>query len=545
MMVNRVSFSSDGKSLVSSDRDGTVRLWDVATGRAQPPWSAPSGQVLTGEYLPDGTVCGYVIRDGAVLELWDVEARRKCELPHGWQGVRFFSAAVSPDGKCLALGDSSGRLSLWDLDRLWEDNRARLLGSKDLLAAVNEVAFTPDSKHLIAVNSSGAARLLALDTFREVGSFSGHEGPLLAVAVSPDGRTAASGGFDSSVRLWDIPTRRLRTVIAADYPVWCFAFSPDGRVLASGRDDGGVWLHSLPFPPQEERLRGNRGPIASFRVSPDGRTVATFSLWSEGAPLLWDRRTGKPCGDGRPRPELVADWASVAYSPDSKTVAFPTKEGVVLWDVVTAQPRTAPLTGWCQTFSRDGRTVITGGEDGVIRLWEAETGAPRARFGGPQPGVTGLAQGPDGRTLATGHVDGQVCLWDQEAGRRQDVRPEPHRGAVTLLTFSADGLLLVTASRSDAMIHVWDVGQSEPRLSFPARSHGVRDLGLSPDGRTLAVASPVGVSLFHVATGQELFALERQPMTATSVNFSSDGEALLAGIADGGELIIWHAPRGP
>jgi WD40 repeat protein len=187
--------------------------------------------------------------------------------------------------------------------------------------------------------------------------------------------------------------------------------------------------------------------------------------------------------------------------------------------------------------------VVTGSRDGEIRLWDTVTGEPRGQFAERQVGVTCLAWGPDGRTVASGHADGQVWLWDSDTGQRRPERPPGHRSGVGFLAFSPDGHTLATAGSDDATIHLWDMVGQRLLASLPARSSNIRDLGFSPDGRTLGVATSQGISLLHVPTGQEMFTLGRHSTSGPSINFSSDGQALVTGVAEGGELIVWHAPR--
>jgi WD40 repeat protein len=452
---------------------------------------------------------------------------------------------LSGDGKILALGDNAKRVSIWDLEGIWDEHRQRFVDFLPLPHAARDLVFSPDGKLVVAGSDDGTLHLLALHPLREVATLTGHEAQVLAVAFSPDGRTLASASQDSMVRLWDVAARMPRAVIRPEAVVWCLAFSPDG-VLATGGVDHRVRLYTLPARPPVERLalRGPAERITSFRSAPDGQTLALAAKWPvPWLPQIWDRKTGQPRVPQLPCSEV---WdGSVIYSSDSKTVAAPTETGVVLWDVATGRQRAGPLAGDCQAFTPDSGTLATGTRAGEILLWDPATGKLRRRFVERQSGVTCLAYSPDGKTLVSGHADGKVWLWDCQTGARHDQRLPIHRAEVRFLAFSSDRHTLVTASAKDDVIHVWDVAAGQPRPSFTARSHHVVDLGLTPDGKTLAIAGLTRVTLFHVATGQELFSLERHSTSPPSVNFAPDGQTLVTGFGVGGELITWHAPPGP
>ena len=152
-----VAFSPDGRTLASGDFEGTVRLWDVATGRQV-------GSPLTGH-------------TGPVL-----------------------AVAFSRDGRTLASGGDDGTVRLWDV-ATGRPVGGPLTGHP---GAVLSVAFSPDGRTLASGGADGTVRLWDVVTRRQIGPVTGHPGPVLSVAFSPDGRTLASGDANGLVRLWNV-----------------------------------------------------------------------------------------------------------------------------------------------------------------------------------------------------------------------------------------------------------------------------------------------------------------------------------------------------
>jgi WD40 repeat protein/serine/threonine protein kinase len=240
--VSSVAFSPDGKTLaVANTREQTVTLWDVTsrqrdavlTGHTRPVWCvsfAPGGQTLASTDV-DGTI-----------RLWDV-ATKKClaDLQTGFKGwVK--SAAFSPDGKLLAAGIQGGQEIL-----VWDVAARRKVRQ---LASGNTVAFSPDGT-LLAVSSVNTLRLWDVVTWQTVADFTVQAAEILCFAFARDGRTLATGDSAGTLRLWDVARKReVGSRRGHTSNVRALAFSPDGRRLATG---GGVAASSSGTSPRSRR----------------------------------------------------------------------------------------------------------------------------------------------------------------------------------------------------------------------------------------------------------------------------------------------------
>ena len=234
---------------------------------------------------------------------------------------------------------------------------------------------------------------------------------------------------------------------------------------------------------------------------------------------------------------------SVAFSPDGATLASGGSwdNTIRLWDAETGAPK-ATLTGHRDAvssvaFSPDGATLASGSWDNTIRLWDAETGAPKATLTGHWSTVSSVAFSPDGATLASGSYDDTIRLWDAETGQHKATLTGHWRG-VRSVAFSPDGTTLASGS-DDATIRLWDAETGQHKAS-PRHRYWVHSVAFSPDGATLASGDGETIRLWDAETGAPKATLEGRSYIL-SVAFSPDGATLASGSSDD-TIRLWELP---
>jgi len=614
-----LSYLTDDKEMLTVCQDGTIRVWEVATGKELRRFGkggnnnpvqgsitiAGNGavamvmqpQVFSGATLaPDRKMLATSGNDGTV-RIWDVASGKE---QHTWKPnpqIYIGGMVFSPDGKSLAVKSNDQSLRLYNVA---DGKEIRKLGAQpDARRRVffggnpgSSMAFTPDGKIILSgamefENNQVTAviKRYEVETGKEAGTIKGPQGGFQSLALSPDGNTVAWGGNDGVLRLWDlVKDKEIHQMGGPQNGGYAnaIAFAPTGKTLVTRSYDQVIRVWDTTTGKEVRQLGGQEIQNANgFVVRAYGYAVSNLAFGADGKQLAagttgntvrqWEVDSGKELTQSTGHHGPVV---TLGVSPDGKTALTRAGDNTVhVWDVATSKEIRhygLPENVMHVFLSADAKTMVLGDYQGTIRTWDALAGKSikewkigqnqNPAFGG-FVGLASLAISPDGKTVAVRTYDQSIRLYDSASGRELKTMAEVpvanangavgvvlvNYGAPGPMVFSPDGSVLAALSNggqqfigraramgANSQIQLWDVATAKPLRKIDPGTRGVACMSFAPDGRSVASGNYDGtVSLWEVTSGKERLNFKGGPQGGISViTYSPDGRTLLVSGTD-------------
>jgi WD40 repeat protein/serine/threonine protein kinase len=464
------------------------------------------------EYSNDGRTivsCSGVLggkRDGEAI-IWDAVSGEQRHTLRGHTGS-IHDVAMSADGSRIVTA-SAGNV------KIWNDQGKELLTLPDPVRGAFAVAMTPDGKLIATGGFRPTIHLWNGETGKLIRAFEGHTNNVFGLAFSPDGKTLCSSGYDSSVRIWNVETGEQRhPPLFGPNSIYYLTLSPDGRYLAYSEhntlfitDLRADTLHPIPY-------QCACDTINCLNFSPEGRRLAVSSL--DGNVLLIDVKTGR---------ELRR-----LHTHDG------TAKGVSIGD--------------------GGRKIATAGLDGLVKVWNAFTDGPADQIDLNNFANRGLfrrmAITPDGTRMLlpsslnmaayrSGANEALISDPDKRGvhNSRSLILLEGHTSWLTDVAVSADGQWYASSS-ADETARIWNAQTNQIDKILKGHTGEVTSVEFSHDGRWLATAGEDGtVRIWDRATGEQIHQLQGHTGRVNNVAFHSR-DPVLASAGEDGKLCLWN-----
>ncbi|MDR3573059.1 MAG: WD40 repeat domain-containing protein [Anaerolineaceae bacterium] len=548
-----VSFAADGTSLIigtsdSSNNVATYHQWNSSNGAVTRPIYIREGEVEGMAASPDGNLLAVLSASATNSEdyqgsvrLWDIKTGRLVRTLFDAYDKQTFSAVTfSPDSRWVAVGCTDAVIYLWNLQT--DSGPLKLIGHTSY---VTSLAFSPDGRLLVSGGKDASVRLWEMPTGTLVKTIMEFKGDIKQVEISADGHRLAAVDETGQLKLWQLQANLLpegtsETLnIQVQVTSKSFAISPQGDVAAVMVGDAlGLWSistqqwlakdpyygalwESIAWSPDGKTLFGNSSSqivawdaqtgtilresdasesgVRSLRISQDGSLLAAtdpyqFPSNQESISII-DAHSGALLNRLVPTQQLIVP---PVMSPDGRWLAANYGDKIGIWDPRAGKEiLTIPSTGTAFAFSGSSDQLIVFDQDGYqggseLQVWDVLM----------QTKVRSIPIGGISNTPQASVANGSLAALAIDQGM-------PENGALKQL------------------VEVWDMGTG--RLRFQVQTDLIDDdegLAFSPDGSMLAIS---GYSQLQIAATSNGDLLASAPLSSAPVKFSPDGNMLAAG----------------
>jgi WD40 repeat protein/DNA-binding SARP family transcriptional activator/energy-coupling factor transporter ATP-binding protein EcfA2 len=442
-VATSVEYDPPGRNLLIAVSDGSTRLVPV---------DGSEGRTLASH---DGTGIARFSHDGrrvllaghdGVARVVDLDGRELLALDHG-APVHDIDITTRNGGRIVTAGED-GTLRIWDA-RTGEPLREIALDLQPLYPA----RFSADGRRVVTAGGDGIVRVVDVRGGPLIALLRGHRDATFGAGFVGDANDRLfSTGSDGTLRMWSLPKIATLPTQEADSPLEPH-IDPDGERVVSGYATGQVRLWD-PATGAAPALRPKHEQQAAARYSADGAHILSWS--ADGSVLLRNADGGGARWIRRPSDS--APVAEAAVDPAGRRVAIfalDARQRVVLQAPDGTHSVSLPRHGDVKSleFSHDGKHLLSSHGNGIVRTWNARSGAGERKLEDGQAAVLDARYSPDGTHVVTASADGSVRIWNVDGG--DPIVLYGHEGPVNAVAFNQAGDRIVSGGK-DGSVRVWN-----------------------------------------------------------------------------------------
>ncbi len=499
-------------------------------------------------------------------------------------------AAITPDGQFGIIGLRNGVIQILNLSDLHNQETEQLLhqslvGHSDV---VSSLAITPDGTLLVSGSYDKSLRVWDMNDGDCIHVMSGHSKGIGKILITPDGNRVISLAFDGTIRVWDMKSGCCQHVLTAKKQyVNTMTLSPDGKLLLTGDNDELLRVWDMETGACLRSFSGHKHDIKGIVVTQDNSFAISaeqeqyedvYELlmwglegigkvkanWALSLPQSYVKVKGAASESNREIDSAEAALKDGNFKEAGKALKKMQKisgyerdpRWLALWRQAGSQGGKAVgvlfereiwhLKGhsepiWTVACSSDGKLAASAGYEGVIQVWDLESGQSIHQLDRHGMPVGGLAFTPDNQLLLSSGNDHRLRLWDIQSGAERRVF-EGHKSILYGVDISKDGKRILSGG-ADRDISLWELESGKRIRTLIGHGNWVYSVVFTPDGKyALSGGDDADLYIWNLASGQCEAKLQGHYQRINCVAVSPDGsQAITAG--DDEKLLYWDLQR--
>lgn len=399
------------------------------------------------------------------------------------------------------------------LAQAFDDKAPRPVANLGHSGQVTALVAGRHGKYLISASEDSSIIMWDIVESRIMHRFTGHTGKVTSIDVSHDGEYLVSGSMDETIRVWSLSTGQELKRITINPPVWIKA----GSNLFE---------------------KGSYKRVFAVAWSPDGKHIlcsCQIGLW------LVDWETGEQAHIA-----MLSQAHSLAFSGDGK-YAIADNSLIEIggnFAIRTFKEEDEKMESvTCAAFAPDGKSMVTGHNDGLIRFWDVSSGKRVRKMKAHNGATLSIAFNINGKYIVSGGQDKTVRMWDVASGEKiKEIQNWSEVHAVAFFPYSEENFVFASTYKGS---NLWDMNKSEIRRNYLAEdAEPLRRLAITNDGKYV-IAGMLGGTLrvWELESGRQVYQLKEHQELLQSISVSSKDGYLLAGYYDK-TISVWDLKSG-
>lgn len=529
-LVYSVSFSPDGKHLLSGSFDKTLKLWDVATGKEVKTYAGASGHndlILTTAFNPDGLSFASGAKDNTI-KLWDMPASGGFrEYPGSTAPI--VSEAITSDGSKLATGQQDGLIRIWNTSDGKE--LAKLQAST---TPILSLAISADAQWLAAGDAAGKVTLFRLTDYKQAAQTAAHTKEVRGLGFHPNNQLLFSAGHDGLLKGWNLPPAASAVSYQLNKTTATVSYvAPDGRLALACADKT---IHVLKSDGTLEKALPAAG-AAVVCLSLVGNTV--IASLADGKVAWWDVTAGTLTH----QIDFKKAASTISLRSDGKEFAIAFPDGDLKFGEVTKDKAKTVEKIITKTLSKQGKIIVQyhpadlnviaiADDKKNLKTWLIKEGKDEKTVALEAP-ATQLSWYKDASRLAA-VVGNQLVIVQPKEGKI--INKLTHSAAVVSGGFGSDSTRLVTVTK-DGQAHLFDIGNGKELQNYPGAALVAGNYSSGKKliivGKDQVKVEPINIARFIIAGATPITGLSIMDGGNRAVVAGQDGVAKIFNLVNG------------
>jgi len=546
--INTVAISQNGEMIVSASSDKTIKVWNFKTGKLIKTLQVYSN-IISVAISPNGKKIVSASYDHQDINIWDIKTGKRFKVLQGHKKA-VTSIAISSNGEMIVSSSEDKTIKVWNMET--GELLKTLQGHQD---TVISVAISSNGKRIASGSRDKTIKIWSIQTGKLLKTLQGHQKIVISVAISSNGKRIASGSGDKTIKIWDIETGKLiRTLEGHKYGINSLAIDSKEKTIVSCSDDKSIKVWNIKTGKLIKTLQGHKSGINSVFISSNGERILSAGETIQ----IWNTKTKKMSKILQGHEEFIT---SIAISPDEeRLVSGSGDETIKIWDrktgklLRTLQGHKGVVTSIA--ISPNGKKIVSGsglfliGRDTSIKVWDIETGELLKTLNDDKNKhnkiVSSVVISPNGETIIAGLGGsselGTIKIWDIKTGKLLKTF-YGHKKGVTSVAIHSNGKTIISGSR-DKSIKIWDIETGKLLRTLYGHKDDVESVAISPNGEMIVSGSNDStIKVWNMKTGKLLKTLHGHKKTVTSVAISPNGETIISGPYDS-TIKVWSIKTG-